>query len=260
MAPHQSPKQNKILAALSPASYTRLLPLLEFVQLRVGQVIYEPGLPIRHFFFPATSIVMRLYETRAGTCTQTGIIGNEGLVGIFSLLGGESNPARIVVQSSGQAYRIKTDLLRREFEAGEELRYLLLRYAHALMVQTEQTAVSNRYHTVDQQLSYLLLLSLDRLPGNELHITHEQAGIMMGVRRESVTVAAHKLQAAGAIHCKRGHLAVVDRQQLEVSAGENYGVVKKEHEFLLRLYSSFGARPGDTHLSMLHRGLFHPAR
>ena len=249
MPPRQSPKQNRILAALSLTSYTRLLPLLEFVPMRAGQVICEPGFSIRYFFFPTTSVVMRLYETRAGTCTQTGIIGNEGLVGIFSLLGGETNPGRIVVQSSGHAYRIRTDLLRREFEAAEELRYLLLRYAHALMVQTEQTAVSNRYHTLDQQLSYLLLLNLDRLQGNELHITHEQAGIMMGVRRESVTVAAHKLQAAGAIRCRRGHLAVVDRGQLEASAGENYGVVKKEHECLLSLYSSLVRRAGDKQLA-----------
>lgn len=239
MPPHHSPKQNKLLAALPLASYTRLLPLLEFVPMPAGHVLYEPGFPIRHLYFPTTCIVARLYETESGACTQTGIIGNEGLAGVSVLLGGGSSPARVIVQSTGDAYRIKGDYLKNEFESAPELRHLLLGFAHALMVQTEQIAVSNRYHTVDQQLSYLLLMSLDRLPGNELNITHEQAGIMLGVRRESVTVAAHKLQMAGAISCRRGHLAIADRQQLEASAGENYQVVKKEYERLLEIYLSF---------------------
>lgn len=238
MPPPQSPKQNQVLAALPAASYTRLLPLLEHVPMPAGQVIYEPGLAVKHIYFPADSVVARLYETASGACTQTGIIGNEGLVGISALLGGEKYPARVLVLSTGKGYRIKTGFAKDEFELGDELRQLVLRFAHALMVQTEQVAVSNRYHTVDQQLSYLLLMSLDRLPGNELHITHEQAGIMLGVRRESVTVAAHKLQAAGAIRCRRGHLAVADRQQLEASAGEQYEVVKKEYECLAAFYSS----------------------
>lgn len=242
MPPPQSPKQNKLLTALPLPSYTRLLPLLEFTSLPTGHVIYEPGLPIKYLYFPTSCVVARLYETESGACTQTGIIGNEGLVGVPALLGAENSSARVIVLSTGTGYRIKTNFLRDEFESGDELRRLLLRFAYALMVQTEQIAVSNRYHTVDQQLSYLLLMSLDRLPGNELHITHEQAGIMLGVRRESVTVAAHKLQTAGAIRCRRGHLAVVDRQQLEASAGENYEVVKKEYDCLLRLYSSLASQ------------------
>lgn len=246
MPPPHSAKLNRILAALPLASYTRLLPLLEFVPMPAGHVIYEPGLPIRHLYFPTTSIVARLYETESGACTQTGIIGNEGVAGNSVLFGAENSLVRMVVQSSGNAFRIKADLLKREFELGGELQHLLLRFAHALMIQTEQIAVSNRYHTVDQQLSYLLLMSLDRLPGNELHITHEQVGIMLGVRRESVTVAAHKLQTAGAIRCRRGHLAVVDRQQLEASAGENYAVVKKEYERLLEVYCSVAAGSGEA--------------
>lgn len=238
MPPPHSPKQNRILAALPLADYTRLLPLLEFVSIPAGHVIYEPGLPLRHLYFPTTSIVARLYETESGACTQTGLIGNEGLAGISALFGEENSLARVIVQSTGEAYRIKASLLKKEFELGGALQHLLLRFAQALMIQTEQIAVSNRYHTVDQQLSYLLLMSLDRLSGNELHITHEQVGIMLGVRRESVTVAANKLQAARAIRCRRGHLAVVDRQKLEATAGENYKVVKKEYERLLEVYRS----------------------
>ncbi|HKX52762.1 MAG TPA: Crp/Fnr family transcriptional regulator [Nitrosospira sp.] len=245
MPPPQSPKQNKVLAALPLASYTRLLPLLEHVAMPAGQVIYDPGLPVKYVYFPTSSVVARLYETESGACTQTGIIGNEGLAGITALLGSENFPVRVLVLSTGKGYRIKTSFVKDEFESEDELRPLILRFAHALMIQTEQVAVSNRYHTVDQQLSYLLLMSLDRLPGNELHITHEQAGIMLGVRRESVTVAAHKLQAAGAIRCRRGHLAVTDRQQLEASAGEQYEVVKKEYDGLLTFYSALAARSSE---------------
>ena len=259
MPPPHSPKQNRILAALPLADYTRLLPLLEFVAMPAGHVIYEPGRPMRHLYFPTTCIVARLYETESGACTQTGIVGNEGVASISVLFGEENSIARVIVQSTGDAYRIKADLLKKEFESGGELQHLLLRFAHALMVQTEQIAVSNRYHTVDQQLSYLLLMSLDRLPGNELHITHEQVGIMLGVRRESVTVAAHKLQMAGAIRCRRGHLAVVDRQQLEASAGENYKVVKKEYERLLEIYRSATAGSCESPARQFKR-FFQPAR
>ncbi|MDQ3185953.1 MAG: Crp/Fnr family transcriptional regulator [Pseudomonadota bacterium] len=235
--PRQSPKQNKILAALSLTSYTRLLPFLELVHMPVGHAVYEPGLPINHLYFPTTCIAVRLYEMADGASTQIGVIGNEGLVGMSLLLGSETSPARVVALSAGNAYRIKAGFLKKEFESSEELRRLLLRFAQALITQTEQIAVCNRYHTIDQQLSYFLLMNLDRLSGNELHITHEQVAIMLGVRRKSITVAAHKLQASGAIRCRRGHLAVVDRQQLEASAGENYMVVRKEYERLLGPFS-----------------------
>ena len=234
----QSPKQNRILAALSLASYTRLLPLLEFVHMPVGHAIYEPALPINYLYFPATCIAVCLYEMEDGSSTQIGVIGNEGLVGIPLLLGSETSPARVVVQSAGNAYRIKASFLKKEFDTSGELRRLLLRFAQALIIQTEQIAVCNRYQTIDQQLSYFLLMNLDRLSGNELHVTHEQVAIMLGVRRESITVAAQKLQTTGAIHCRRGHLAVVDRQQLEASAGESYMVVRKEYERLLGPFPS----------------------
>lgn len=240
----KSPKQNRMLAALSLADYTHLLPLLELVSMPAGYVIYEIGFPIRYLYFPTTCVVTRLYETENGACTQIGIIGNEGLADISVLFGGESSHARVIVQSTGEAYRIKAGLLKSEFEAGTGLRHLLLRFAHALMIQTEQIAVSNRYHTVDQQLACFLLMSLDRLSGNELHITHEQAGIMLGIRRESVTVAANKLHMAGAIHCRRGHIAIADRKQLEANAGENYKIVKEEYERLLETYLSSATRLG----------------
>jgi CRP-like cAMP-binding protein len=207
-----------------------------------GHVVYEPGRPIRYLYFPASCIVAQLYEMETGACTQTGIIGSEGLTGIYALFGDETSPGRVVVQSTGNAYRIKTALIKSQFDGEAELRNLILRFTHALMVQTEQLAVSNRYYTVDEQLSYFLLMSLDRLSGNKLHLTHEQVGIMLGVRRESVTAAAQKLQLAGAIHCKRGHVVVVDRRQLEISAGENYKVIRREYEHLLEFYAACGSR------------------
>jgi CRP-like cAMP-binding protein len=242
MLPPQSPKQNRVLAALALPNYTRLLPLLDRVSLLAGDVVYEPGRPIRYLYFPTSCILAHLYQMENGACTQTGIIGSEGLTGIFALFGDQTSPGRVVVQSTGDAYRVKTALVTSEFEGKAELRNLILRFTHALMVQTEQLAVSNRYYTVDEQLSYFLLMSLDRSPDNEVHVTHEQVGIMLGVRRESVTVAAQKLQLAGAIHCRRGHLTVVDRQQLETRAGENYKVVKREYEHLLEFYASFGSQ------------------
>ena len=249
MSPSQSPKQNKVLATLPLPSYTRLLPLLDHVSLLAGHVVYEPGRPIRYLYFPTSCILAQLHEMKNGACAQTGVIGSEGLTGVFALFGDQINPGRMVVQNTGNAYRIKTALIRSEFEDKAALRNLILRFTHALMVQTEQLAVSNRYYTVEQQLSYFLLMRLDRSSGNEVNVTHEQVGIMLGLRRESVMVAAGKLQLAGAVHCRPGHLVVVDRQQLETRAGENYKVAKREYEHLLEFYASFG-----SHLSEAETG------
>jgi CRP-like cAMP-binding protein len=252
-SPPQSPKQNRVLAALPLPSYTRLLPLLDYVSMPAGHVIYEPGRRIRYLYFPTSCIVAQLYEMENGASTQTGIIGSEGLAGTFALFGDETSPGRVVVQSTGNAFRIKTALIKSEFEGYGDLRTLVLRFTLALMVQTEQLAVSNRYYTVDEQLTHFLLMSLDRLSGSELHITHEQVAIMLGVRRETVTVAAQKLQLAGAINCRRGHLAVLDRRQIEVSAGENYQVVKREYEHLLEFYASSGGQLSQAGGSALKR-------
>jgi CRP-like cAMP-binding protein len=231
-APHD-PRQNQLLAALPEADYERLRVHLEFVKLPLGLVVFESGRKLRHLYFPASGIVSLLYAMESGASTEIAVIGNEGVVGIALFMGGESTPSRAVVQSAGHGYRLKASVLKTEFERGGPLQHLLLRYTQALIAQMTQTAVCNRHHAVDQQLCRWLLLSLDRLPTNELAMTQELIANMLGVRREGVTEAAGKLQAAGLIHYTRGHITVLDRPKLEARVCECYSVVRKEMERLL---------------------------
>jgi len=228
-----NPRQNQLLAALPAADYERLLPHLEFVTLPLGLVVFESGSKLRHLYFPASGIVSLLYAMESGASTEIAVIGDEGVVGIALFMGGESTPSRAVVQSAGHGYRLKAAVLKKEFELGGPLQYLLLRYTQALIAQMTQTAVCNRHHTVDQQLCRWLLLSLDRLPSNKLAMTQELIANMLGVRREGVTEAAGKLQEAGLIHYTRGHITVLDRPKLEARVCECYAVVKKEMDRLL---------------------------
>ena len=227
------PKQNDILAALPTADYARLAPDLELIPMPLGWTVYESGGKLGYMYFPTTSIVSLLYVTESGASAEIAITGNCGLVGISLFMGGESTPGRAVVQSAGNGYRLRASILKREFALGGHLQHLALRYTQALMTQMAQTAVCNRYHTLDQQLCRWLLLSLDRLPGNELVVTQELIANMLGVRRESVTVAAGKLQEDGLIHYSRGHIKVLDRAKLEKRVCECYAVVKKEYDRLL---------------------------
>jgi len=227
------PRQNQLLAALPAVDYERLLAHLEFVTLPLGLVVFESGSKLRHLYFPASGIVSLLYAMESGASTEIAVIGNEGVVGIALFMGGESTPSRAVVQSAGHGYRLKAAVLKKEFELGGPLQYLLLRYTQALIAQMTQTAVCNRHHTVDQQLCRWLLLSLDRLPSNKLAMTQELIANMLGVRREGVTEAAGKLQEAGLIHYTRGHITVLDRPKLEARVCECYAVVKKEMDRLL---------------------------
>ena len=228
-----SPKQNRILAALPAEDYARLLPYLEFTPMPLGQTIYEPGSPITHLYFPTNSIVAPLYGMQNGASVRLAIIGNEGLTGISTLLGGGGTPAGVVVQTSGNGYRVKATVIKKEFDLKGKLQYLVLSFTQALMTQTAQNAVCNRHHNIEQQLCRFLLMSLDRLPGHELQMTHEQIAVMLGVRRESVTQAALKLQMIGAIQYSRGHIAVLDREELENTVCECYSVVNNEYERLL---------------------------
>ena len=228
-----NPRQNQLLAALPAEDYERLLPHLEPVTLPLGQVVFESGSTLRHVYFPASGIVSLLYAMENGASTEIAVIGDEGVVGIALFMGGESTPSRAVVQSAGHGYRLKAAVLKKEFELGGPLQYLLLRYTQALIAQMTQTAVCNRHHTVDQQLCRWLLLSLDRLPSNKLAMTQELIANMLGVRREGVTEAAGKLQEAGLIHYTRGHITVLDRPKLEARVCECYAVVKKEMDRLL---------------------------
>lgn len=227
------PRQNQLLAALPEADYQRLLPYLEPVDLPLGTVVFEAGGKLRHLYFPGSGIVSLLYAMESGASTEIAVIGSEGVVGIALFMGGESTPSRAVVQSAGLGFRLKASVLKTEFERGGRLQYLLLRYTQALIAQMTQTAVCNRHHSVDQQLCRWLLLSLDRLPGNEIRMTQELIANMLGVRREGVTEAAGKLQEAGLIRYSRGRISVLDRPRLEQRVCECYAVVKKEMDRLL---------------------------
>ena len=225
--------ENHLLAALSPAEAKRLRPLLEPVDLALGDVIYEPGVPIHQVHFPTTSIVSLLYVLESGASAEIAVVGNEGLVGVAIFMGGESTLSRAVVQSAGRALRLPAKALIDEFNRGGGMQHLMLRYTQALITQMAQTAVCNRHHTVDQQLCRWLLLSLDRLPSRELRMTQELIANMLGVRREGVTEAAGRLQRAGVITYHRGHIEVLDRPRLEAMCCECYEVVRRETDRLL---------------------------
>ncbi len=227
------PKANRLLAALPRDSYEALAPHLDLVPMPLGEVVYESGAEQRYVYFPTTSIVSLLYVLANGSSAEIAVTGNDGLVGITLFMGGETTPSRAVVQSAGRGYRVRGAVLRKEFEVGGALQHLLLRYTQALITQMTQTAVCNRHHSVDQQLCRWLLLSLDRLPGDELAMTQELIANMLGVRREGVTEAAGKLQAQGLIRYSRGHIKILDRVGLEARVCECYAVVKKEYERLL---------------------------
>ena len=229
----QTPKQNHLLDALSDIERKRIFPHLELVPMPLGKVLYESGDVRRHAYFPIDCIVSLLYVTENGASAEIAVVGNEGIVGIPIFMGGETMPNRAVVQSAGHAYRIIAQRLKDEFDRSSELKHLLLRYTQALITQMAQTAVCNRHHSVDQQLCRWLLLSIDRLPGNDLRMTQELIANMLGVRREGVTEAAGRLQKAGVIKYTRGHITVLDRPKLESLCCECYAVVKRESDRLL---------------------------
>ncbi len=230
--PHD-PRQNHLLAALPAEDLARLLPDLEEAPMPLGHVLYEPGVPMRHVYFPTTSIVSLLYVMEDGASAEIAVVGNEGVVGVSLFMGGESTTSRAVVQSDGYAYRLKAQLLKDEFFRAGPMQRLLLRYTQALLTQMAQTAVCNRHHSLDQQFCRWLLLSLDRLSSNELVMTQELIANMLGVRREGVTEAAGNVQRAGLISYNRGRITVLDRTGLEARACECYAVVKKEFDRLL---------------------------
>jgi CRP-like cAMP-binding protein len=225
--------RNQLLAALPRAVLSRLEPSLELVEMPLGDVLYESGTQPSYVYFPTTSIISLLYVMEDGSSAEIAVVGNEGIVGVALFMGGETTPSRGIVQSAGQAYRLRGRHLKEEFLRAAELQHLLLRYTQALLTQMAQTAVCNRHHSVDQQLCRWLLLTFDRLSSNELIMTQELIAHMLGVRREGVTEAAGKLQKAGLIRYNRGHITLIDRLGLEARSCECYGVVKKEFERLL---------------------------
>ncbi len=224
---------NRLLEALPAEVMSRLQGALEPVRLALGQVIYEPDESLSHVYFPTTSIVSLLYTMENGTSAEMGIVGRDGIVGIAVFMGGDTTPNRAVVQSAGEAFRLESKIFRNEIRRVTELHRLLLLYTQALLTQMSQTAVCNRLHSVEQQLCRWLLLSHDRLESDELVMTQELIANMLGVRREGVSVAAHRLQEAGLIRYRRGRIKIVDRAGLERAVCECYQVVKRECDRLL---------------------------
>jgi len=237
VAPHRpsDPRLNQLLAALPAAEFARCRPYLEPVQLHQGQVLCEASDTPTHAHFPTTAVVSLMALTKDGGSAEFAVVGNDGVVGISLFMGGNATPSRAVVQHTGQAYRLRAQIVQDEVRLAGPVLQTLLRYTQALMAQVAQTAMCNRYHSIDQQLCRRLLLGLDRVPSGELPMTQELVASLLGVRREGITAAALKLQRAGVIRYSRGHIAVLDRRQLEQGSCECYCAAKKEHDRLLPL-------------------------
>ncbi|HUX83217.1 MAG TPA: Crp/Fnr family transcriptional regulator [Halothiobacillus sp.] len=245
LPPHKpDPCQNRLLNAFPKIVYERLLPFLELVPLPLGKVLYESGDTQQDVYFPTDSIVSLLYVMEDGASAEIAVVGNDGLVGISLFMGGDSVTNRAVVQSAGSCYRLSGKRIKEEFHRHGELLELVLRYTQSLFTQMAQTAVCNRHHLIEQQLCRWLLLSMDRLTGNDLVMTQELIANMLGVRREGVTDAAGKLQKLGIIEYHRGRITVLDRKKLEQQSCECYAVVKKEADRLLPYSVGRGACAG----------------
>lgn len=224
---------NMLLHALPGPHRRHLLPLLQPVTLSLGQVLYEPGEPIRYCYFPTNSVISLLYSMENGSTAEMGLIGNEGILGVAAFLGGEYACSRALVAVAGHAWRLPAQQLQSEFATAGPLQQILLRYTLALLTQISQTAVCNRLHSIEQRLCRWLLLCHDRKNHPELHMTQELIANILGGRRESVTVAAGHLQDAGLIHCCRGRIQILDRAGLESSTCECYHIVEAEFDRLL---------------------------
>ncbi len=224
------PGQNQLLAALPDAAWSRWQTLIEPVELGRRQLLCDASSKPGWVYFPTTAIVSLMCRTRDGESAEIAVIGNDGMVGMPMLMGGDSSTTQAVVQGAGQAYRLPVFILLDEIDHGGPVLDILMRYAQSMIAQMAQTALCNRCHSIDQQLCRRLLLGLDRLSSDEMDMTQELAASLLGVRREGVTGAARKLQHAGVIRYSRGHIVVLDRQRLEQSACECYSVTKREYQ------------------------------
>ncbi len=230
---HDSPNLNQLLASLPDDEFDALRPSLEPVDLALGQMVYEPGQQLQHAYFPTSAVVSLYYVTHNGNAAASADVGNEGMVGVPLFMGGHSTPSSAVVQTAGQAWRLDRHHLNQAFASTGLMKGLLLRYTQSLISQVSQTAACNRHHSVEQQLARWLLSTLDRAPARELVMTQELVASMLGVRRETVTEAAGRLQNGGYIRYRRGHITVTDRLGLATRTCECYGVVRKEQHRLL---------------------------
>jgi len=233
MTATSDPRENQLIAGLSEAIFQRWAPNLVPVVMPLGRVLSQRGDNCPFVYFPTTAIASLLYVMDDGASASIAIIGNEGMVGVSLLMGGDSPSSRTIVQSAGAGYRMDAEGFKKEFNRSSVVLHLFLRYTQALITQMAQTAVCNRHHSLDQQLCRWLLLSLDRMRGNKLEMTQRLIAGMLGVRREGVAQAAQKLQDAGWIHYSRGHITVVNREELEKHSCECYLTVKREYDRLL---------------------------
>jgi hypothetical protein len=233
MAAATDARENHLLAALPDRDWQRWLPQLEFVELPLGQVLYESGDTLSHAYFPTNAIISLLYVMQSGESAEIAVVGFEGVVGISLFMGGDSTSSRAVVQNAGSGFRISSNVIKEEFNSAAPVLHLLLRYTQALITQMTQTAACNKHHSLHQQLCRWLLLSLDRLTGNELVMTQRLIANMLGVPLAGMTEGALFLEAAGMIRYCDGHITVIDRTGLEKLTCECYGVVKKEYDRLL---------------------------
>ena len=227
------PRQNQLLAALPHCEWSRWLPHLELVDYPVGKVLCESSSSTSFVYFPTTAVISLLCTTAEGGTSEIAVVGNDGVVGICTIMGGNTMPSRAVVQSAGQVYRLRSSLVKTEVDRAGPVLHLLLRYTQSLITQVTQTGACNRHHSIEQQLARRLLMGLDRSTSDELSMTQEGVASLLGVRREGVTAAALKLQQAGVIRYQRGHISVLDRNRLEQRTCECYAAVAKEHFRLL---------------------------
>jgi CRP-like cAMP-binding protein len=230
-----NPRQNHLLDALPREQSERWQLHLEYVDIRLAQVLYEAGGTLSHLYFPTTAIVSLLYVMKNGESAEIAVVGNEGVVGVSLFMGGGSTSSRALVQSAGGAYRLSSELMKQEFDRAGPVQHLFLRYTQALMTQMVQTAACNKHHSLDQQLCRWLLLSLDRLQGTEMLMTEKLIAHMLGVSEEVAIEGALKLQNAGLIDYKDGRIRVRNRMALEKRSCECYAVVKEEYDRLLPL-------------------------
>jgi CRP-like cAMP-binding protein len=253
MSAPDNPANNHLLAALTAAEFGQLAPHLERFPMRLGETLYRPGEQLRHVHFPPTAIASMLYVMGSGASAEIASVGNEGVLGTSLFMGGNTTPSSAVVQTAGLGYRLKAELLQQEFNRGGHAQRLLLRYTQALTLQIVQTASCNRHHSIEQQLCRWLLSALDRLPSTDVVITQELVAGILGVRRESVTAAAGKLQRAGILSHRRGHITVVERLGLEAVACECYTVVKHEYSRLRADAPPHHRRPtADRHRELIY--------
>lgn len=227
------PEQNEIIDALQGAERARLFTQLELVPLTLGQVLCEAGQPFAHGYFPVDGIVSILYVMKNTASAEIAVVGSEGMVGVPIFMGGQSTLSRAIVQNSGHAYRLDARRLSEEFCRAGNFQLLLLRYANMLITQMVQTAACNRHHSVDQQLCRWLLMSLDRLPSNQLHMTRKLIGNMLGINSIGVRKATAVLEKAGLIKVNSGIITVINRGGVEKRSCECYGVVRKECDRLM---------------------------